>query len=96
MADNTATLVDLAARMPKAELHVHLEGTLEPEMLLELAERNSLTPRASSAEELRRAYDFSDLADFLDLYYEGVSVLRTPEDFHDLTHAYLRRAAADG
>lgn len=95
MHDVTA-LVDLAARMPKAELHLHLEGTLEPEMLLQFAERNGVAVRFSSAEELRRAYDFADLQSFLDIYYEGTSVLRTSDDFYTLTAAYLRRAADDG
>lgn len=93
---DVATLTGLARRMPKAELHLHLEGTLEPEMLLEFAERNSVPVRFSSAEEVRRAYEFTDLQSFLDVYYEGSAVLRTAEDFHDLTAAYLDRAAADG
>lgn len=96
MSDDIATLVDCAARMPKAELHLHLEGTLEPEMLLELAGRNEVGTRFSSAEEVRRAYDFANLQSFLDLYYDGISVLRNSADFHDLTAAYLQRAAGDG
>ncbi len=91
-----AGLIDLAARLPKAELHLHLEGTLEPEMLLRLAERNGVAIPYSSAQEARRAYDFGNLQDFLDLYYAGASVLLTREDFAELTAAYLRRAAADG
>jgi adenosine deaminase len=93
---DVAVLTDLARRMPKAELHLHLEGTLEPEMLLEFAGRNSVPVRFSSAEEVRQAYGFTHLQSFLDVYYEGTSVLRTAEDFHDLTAAYLDRAAADG
>ncbi|MDY0087965.1 MAG: adenosine deaminase [Coriobacteriia bacterium] len=96
MADDITALVDLARRMPKAELHLHLEGTLEPEMMLELAERNKVKTRFASAEEARAAYEFTDLQSFLDIYYESTSVLRTPADFRDLTAAYLKRAAADG
>jgi adenosine deaminase len=82
--------------VPKAELHVHLEGTLEPEMLLELGERNGVALRCSTAEECRAAYHFDDLQHFLDLYYEGVAVLVTERDFYELTAAYLQRAHADG
>jgi adenosine deaminase len=82
--------------IPKAELHVHIEGTLEPEMLLELGERNRIALRCATAEECRAAYHFSDLQHFLDLYYEGVAVLVTERDFYELTTAYLRRAHADG
>ncbi len=82
--------------LPKAELHLHIEGTLEPEMLFDLARRNGLASSYGSVAELRAAYDFSDLQSFLDIYYEGASVLRTEEDFFDLTWAYLNRAAADG
>lgn len=95
MHDTTA-LVDIAARMPKAELHLHLEGTLEPEMLLDLARRNAVPVRFSTADEVRQAYEFTGLQSFLDLYYEGIGVMRTAQDFHDLTAAYLRRASADG
>ncbi len=87
---------DLIRRLPKAELHLHIEGTLEPEMLFDLAQRNGIETRFSSVSELRAAYDFTDLQSFLDIYYEGANVLRTEEDFHDLTWAYLERAAADG
>lgn len=82
--------------LPKAELHVHIEGTLEPEMLLALAKRNGASSKYSSVAELKAAYSFSDLQSFLDIYYEGASVLKTEEDFFDLTWAYLNRAAADG
>jgi adenosine deaminase len=91
-----ATPTDLIRRLPKAELHLHIEGTLEPEMLFDLAQRNGIETRFSSVTELRAAYDFTDLQSFLDIYYEGANVLRTEEDFHDLTWAYLERAAADG
>ena len=82
--------------LPKAELHLHLEGTLEPEMLLQLAERNRIFLPYDSVESVRRAYAFTDLASFLRLYYQGTSVLRREIDFYELTMAYLRRARADG
>lgn len=85
----------LIAAMPKVELHVHLEGTLEPEMLLALAKKNNVAIVYKSVEEVRSAYDFSDLQSFLDVYYAGCAVLVTREDFEDLTVAYLRRAASD-
>lgn len=81
--------------IPKAELHLHIEGTLEPELMFELAERNGVELRFGSVEEVRAAYEFSDLQSFLDIYYEGAAVLRRQRDFHDLTRAYLERAAAD-
>jgi adenosine deaminase len=82
--------------LPKAELHLHIEGSLEPEMMMALAKRNALESPYGSVEEARAAYDFSSLQEFLDLYYQGMDVLRTKQDFHHLTMAYLRRAAADG
>ena len=78
--------------MPKAELHLHLEGTLEPELKLALAERNGVALPYRSPEELRAAYDFDDLSSFLAVYYEGMSVLLTEEDFYDLAAAYFRKA----
>ena len=78
--------------MPKAELHVHVEGTLEPELKFELARRNGIELPYRSVEEMRAAYDFDDLSSFLRVYYEGMSVLLTEQDFHDLTTAYLTRA----
>lgn len=86
---------ELIARLPKVELHVHLEGTLEPEMAFELARRNGISLRHASVEEMRAAYRFTDLQSFLDIYYESCSVLRTEQDFYDLTRAYLERAVAD-
>jgi adenosine deaminase len=86
---------DFIRGMPKVELHVHIEGTLEPELLFDLAERNSVTLRFGSVEEVRAAYDFTDLQSFLDIYYEGASVLLKQRDFYDLTWAYLVRAHAD-
>lgn len=78
--------------MPKAELHLHIEGSLEPELKFKLAERNNLQLPYSSEEEMRAAYDFDDLPSFLSVYYEGMSVLLTEEDFYDLTMAYLLKA----
>ena len=88
-------LTDLLERLPKAELHVHIEGTLEPELMLRLAERNRVPLRFATVEEVRAAYRFEDLQSFLDLYYQGSRVLLEEEDFHDLTLAYLRRARRD-
>lgn len=81
--------------MPKAELHMHLEGSIEAELLLELATRNGLRPRWETPEALRSAYQFRNLQAFLDLYYEGCRVLAQERDFYDITRAYLRRAHAD-
>jgi len=81
--------------LPKAELHLHIEGTLEPEMMFALAARNSIALPYASIEELRAAYSFSNLQEFLDLYYQGAQVLITRQDFYDLTMAYLVRARAD-
>lgn len=80
-----------AAAMPKAELHVHIEGTLEPELLMALARRNRVDVPYGSVEEVRGAYNFSRLQDFLDIYYRGMAVLRTRRDFFDLTWAYLTK-----
>ncbi|HEU0199483.1 MAG TPA: adenosine deaminase, partial [Burkholderiaceae bacterium] len=85
----------MAWGMPKAELHVHIEGTLEPELAFALAERNQVHLPYPSVEALRGAYEFHDLQSFLDIYYAGASVLRHEQDFHDMTFAYLRRAAHD-
>ncbi len=82
--------------IPKAELHLHIEGTLEPEMVFELARKHEVTLPYPSVEALRAAYSFTDLQSFLDIYYAGADVLRDESDFHALTAAYLRRAHADG
>jgi adenosine deaminase len=87
---------DLIRGIPKAELHVHLEGTLEPALMLELSERNGIEPPAAADAQAHTDCAFDDLAHFLRIYYAGVSVLRSERDFHDLTAAYLRRAHADG
>lgn len=85
----------LVTKLPKAELHLHIEGTFEPELMFEIAERNKIALKYKSVEELRKAYDFSNLQDFLDIYYAGASVLRKEEDFYDLTWAYLKKAHED-
>jgi adenosine deaminase len=82
--------------LPKAELHLHLEGSFEPELMFAVARRNKADIPFKSAEEVRAAYRFSNLQDFLDIYYRSADVLRTEEDFYDLTLAYLKRAQADG
>ena len=85
----------LLRAMPKAELHIHIEGSLEPELIFALAERNGVALPYASVEELRAAYAFTDLQSFLDIYYAGASVLLKEEDFFDMAMAYFRRAAAD-
>lgn len=82
--------------LPKAELHLHLEGSLEPQMLFSLAARNRVELPFATVEDVRRAYRFSRLDDFLAIYYQGMSVLQTAQDFHDLTLAYMQRAHGDG
>ena len=82
--------------LPKAELHLHIEGTLEPELMFELARRNGIALRLRSVAEVRAAYEFGDLQSFLDIYYESAGVLRTDRDFFDLAWAYLSRAPAMG
>jgi len=84
------------AGLPKAELHLHLEGTLEPELAFDLAVRNGIALPFADVDQLRRAYAFGNLQSFLDLYYECMAVLRTADDFRDLAAAYLARARADG
>jgi adenosine deaminase len=85
----------LLRRMPKAELHMHVEGSLEPELIFALAQRNGLTLRHPNIEALRAAYAFTDLQSFLDIYYAGASVLVTEDDFFDMAMAYFARATAD-
>jgi adenosine deaminase len=85
----------LIKRLPKCELHIHIEGSLEPELMFGLARRNSVKLRFDSVEAVRRAYQFRNLQDFLDIYYQGMSVLLTEQDFYDLAFAYLQRAHAD-
>jgi adenine deaminase len=88
-------LPDLLRAMPKAELHIHIEGSLEPEMIFSLAKRNGLALPYASVDELRRAYAFTNLQSFLDIYYAGASVLLTEQDFHDLAGAYIAKCAID-
>jgi adenosine deaminase len=80
--------------LPKAELHLHIEGTIEPETMFRLAERNRIDLPYASVEALRAAYEFTELQDFLDLYYQGMAVLQTEEDYYDMTWAYLEKARA--
>lgn len=87
---------DFIAGLPKAELHLHIEGSLEPELMFKLAQRNGVAIPYASVEEVRAAYSFSNLQDFLDIYYAGADVLRTEADFRDLALAYFDRVAADG
>lgn len=82
--------------LPKAELHLHIEGSLEPEQMFEFARRNGVDLPFASVEEVRAAYAFSNLQDFLDIYYQGARVLLARQDFHDLAMAYFHRVAADG
>jgi adenine deaminase len=91
MSENDA----LIKRLPKCELHIHIEGSLEPELLFALARRNGVKLRFDSVEAVRQAYQFRNLQDFLDIYYQGMSVLLTEQDFYDLAFAYLQRAHAD-
>ena len=88
-------LPDLLNAMPKAELHIHIEGSLEPELIFALAQRNNVTIAYGSVEELRSAYAFTNLQSFLDIYYAGASVLIKEQDFYDMAHAYFNKAAAD-
>lgn len=86
----------LITELPKAELHLHIEGTLEPEMMFQLAARNGIELPFPNVEAVRAAYKFTNLQSFLDIYYQGAAVLRTKDDFLDLMSAYLERAIADG
>lgn len=87
---------DFIRRLPKAELHLHIEGSFEPELMFDIAGRNGAGLPYKTVEELKAAYDFADLQAFLDLYYAGMSVLLKEQDFYDLTSAYMARAVADG
>ena len=88
-------LTTLIQQIPKAELHLHIEGTLEPEMMMKLAQRNNVEIPYANVDEIRHAYEFSDLQSFLDIYYAGAQVLIEEQDFYDLTWAYLEHAAID-
>ncbi|MDP4204232.1 MAG: adenosine deaminase, partial [Bacteroidota bacterium] len=86
------SLHDFIRQIPKAELHLHIEGTFEPELMFEIAQRNKVAIPYSSVEEVRKAYQFGNLQDFLDIYYAGAAVLLEEQDFYDLTMAYLLKA----
>ncbi len=92
---SSAARAAFIAALPKAELHLHIEGSLEPELMFALAQRNKVAIPFASVDEVRAAYAFSNLQDFLDIYYQGMGVLMTGQDFYDLTAAYLARAHAD-
>jgi adenosine deaminase len=87
---------DYIRGLPKAELHVHIEGTLEPELKFQLAKKHGIVLQHASVENLRRAYQFANLQSFLDIYYDGAAVLRDADDFHSLAQAYLHKAHAQG
>jgi len=80
-------------RIPKAELHLHIEGTFEPELMFKIAGRNGIKLKYKSVDDLKKAYEFNNLQEFLDIYYTGASLLKTEEDFYDLTMEYLKKAA---
>ena len=94
-AIDPARLPQLLCAMPKAELHLHIEGSLEPELMFELARRNQVRLPHADVVAVREAYAFTNLQSFLDIYYAGASVLQQPQDFYDLAWAYFERAAAD-
>jgi adenosine deaminase len=96
MNGSAATLDSFIRGLPKAELHLHIEGSLEPEQMFEFARRNKVALPFASVEEIRAAYSFSNLQDFLDIYYQGAGVLLVEQDFEDLALAYFRRLQADG
>ncbi len=89
-------MIEFIRSLPKAELHLHIEGTLEPPMMFDLAARNGYELPYPDVESVAAAYRFKNLQSFLDIYYQGLAVLQTPQDFHDLAMAYFDRAAADG
>ena len=93
---DSALTDEFLRKIPKAELHIHIEGSLEPEMMCEMATRNGVRLRYVSVGDVREAYDFSNLQSFLDLYYEGTQVLLYERDFYELTWAYLKKASSQG
>jgi adenosine deaminase len=93
---DSALTDEILREMPKAELHIHIEGSLEPELMFEIAGRNGIALKYASLEEARSAYDFSDLQSFLDVYYEATRVLLHERDFYDLTWAYLQKVSSQG
>jgi adenine deaminase len=92
MTNHMTALEDFIKGIPKAELHLHIEGTFEPELMFEIAKRNNREIKHKSVEDLKKAYDFNNLQDFLNIYYEGANVLIKEQDFYDLTWAYLKKA----
>jgi len=93
--EKTINIEELIAISPKAELHLHIEGTFEPELMFRIAGRNGISLKYKSVDELRKAYEFNNLQEFLDIYYTGASLLQTEEDFYDLTMEYLKKAARE-
>ena len=89
------TRTELIKKLPKAELHLHIEGTFEPELMFEIARRNRIVTRFSTIADIKKAYNFHNLQSFLDIYYEGANVLLHERDFYDLTMAYLIRCKED-
>ena len=87
-------IAEFIAQIPKAELHLHIEGTFEPELMFTIAARNNIKLAYENVDSLKKAYHFQNLQEFLDIYYIGSKVLQTEEDFYDLTMAYLRKAAS--
>ena len=96
MSVNTAINTDFIRRLPKAELHIHIEGSLEPELMFALARKHGIKLPYADVEAVRQAYEFNNLQEFLDIYYAGAAVLLDRADFRDLMFAYLKRAHADG
>ncbi|MCK5424458.1 MAG: adenosine deaminase [Emcibacter sp.] len=90
-----SSIVEFIQKLPKAELHLHLEGSLEPELMFELARRNKIDIPFGSVEDIRAAYNFSNLQDFLDIYYQGMNVLQSEEDYYDLTMGYIKKINQD-
>jgi len=84
-------MIDFLRKLPKAELHIHIEGSLEPDLMFNIARRNGISLSYSSVEEVKAAYQFDNLQSFLDIYYDAASVLQAEQDFYDMTWAYLQR-----
>ena len=91
----TEELEKYISTIPKTELHLHIEGSFEPELMFEIAQRNQVNIKFKTVEELRQAYEFGNLQDFLDIYYDGANVLLHEQDFYDLTMAYFRKCKQD-
>lgn len=89
------SIIELIKKIPKAELHLHIEGSFEPELMFEIATRNNIKTKFKNVEEIKAAYNFHNLQSFLDIYYQGAQVLQTEQDFFDLTYAYLKKCHED-